>query len=273
MDIKFIILFSVVFVLFLLNRFYIYAEAKRKKALKDKVIPTDREILASFDDPLTGEKIRLSDKLGDSDDMLDGIDYEGSNRTSEKILNKYSTQDGDLEKELHLIKNYLLDQSFVFRRFNNAETNYLEKTKILSGFEDWSYSHSYHKDNLSIFIATIVAVNNRGKGGGTIENTSICFWLRDFKFSGHYCFYKKTIAENVIGFFKSDEIELKKDYQTVIIRKSGMENELSQFLETLRFDGDLEIEVNDANVFIRITNVASFDNMARFYNLVKDGLN
>jgi len=268
MSLKFIILFTVIFVLFLLNRVYVHAEEKRKKSRQGKTVPTDREIIALLDDPLTGEKVTLSENFGNADDIDDGLTYEGNHRTSEKVLNKYATQDGNLEHQFHLIKNYLLDIGFIFKKFSASEITLLEASQLLSGFEDWTYAYSYHKDNLSIFISFVVSTNKRTKGGAIIEDTSICFWLRDFRFYGHYCFYRKNMVDNLASLFQSAKPELKEGYQTIILKKSGNEKELSQFLENLQFDGDLEIEVHDSNVFIRITNLASLENVIKLYQVI-----
>lgn len=262
MDIKFVILFVAVIVVFLLNRIYVYSEEKRKKQLKEEIVLTDKEIIALLDDPLTGEKVKLSKTLSKSDEDF-RIDYEGNQRTSQKVLDNYEE---DSERELLLIKNYLLDNNFIFKKLSETEVHTLEKAKILSGFVDWKYCNSYHKENLSVFITDVLSKNHKSKYGGYIKDSNLFFWIKDFNFSGHYGFYKKNLAENLIDFFEPDMLEIKEDYHTIIFRKSGMERELTKLLKQLEFDGDMEIEVLNSNIFIRILNFASLENLISFYN-------
>jgi hypothetical protein len=268
MELKFVILFSMIAFVLGLNRFYVWADKKRRLELQNKIVPSDKEIISMLDDPLTGEKVSLSETASNSDEE---VFYDESRKTSETVLNKYYTQDGDLEKEFILIKNYLLDEGFAYNKFSENEVNALEETKILSGYLDWSYSDSYHKSNLSFFVASVVIKSNHSRYSSREESTDLFFWIKDFNFIGHYCFYKKGIVEHVIDIFDSDEDRIKR-YQTVVVKKSAMDKEMLLFLKTLDYQGDLEIEAHNSDVFIKVNNLATKDNLVAVYQSIKKSL-
>lgn len=267
MELKFVILFSIITFVFVLNRFYVWADKKRKIEIRNKKVLTDKEIIALLDDPLTGEKVRVSDTVSDN---VEYVYYDENRKTSETVLNKYYTQDGDLEREFILIKNYLLDEGFNFNKFNGSQVDTLEKTKILSGYLDWSYSDSYHKENISFFVASVITKSNHSKYSSRVESTDLFFWIKDFNFLGHYCFYKKGIVEHIIDIFNNNDII--KGYETVIIKKSTMEKELIMFLKSIDYQGDLEIEANNSDIYIKVNNLATKENLVAIYQTIKKSL-
>jgi hypothetical protein len=274
MEIRFVILISIVLIVFIINRLYVRADEKRKIALKKKKIISDREIISMFEDPLTGEKVKVSETQNDyeySDEISDDVVfYNEQRRTSDYVLNKYYSQDGDLEKEFILIKNHLLDNGFRFKLFTNSELDFLEKSITFTSFEDWSCSNSYHKNQLSVFIASIKAKSYTSRYSSRTENASIVFWIKDFNFSGHYCFFKKPIVQNIIDVFIDEEKEIITGYQTEIIKKAPLEKLIKDYFKTINFENDLEIEIHNSNIIIRITNVASQENLIKLFDNIKN---
>lgn len=274
MENRHIILIVTVLIVFVINRLYVRADNQRKEAAKKKKVLSDKEIIALLDDPLTGQKAKVSATQNDyeyADDIPDdAVFYEQSRRTSEEVLNKYYTEDGDLEREFVLMKNYLLANDFVFKKITTNEIDFLESTRIFSSFDDWSYHHSYQKEHLNIFIADISLRTTHGKTSSTVINSSIVFWLKEFPFIGHYCLFKKPIIQNIIGIFIYEDVELLKGYHTEIVKKSAQEKALTTFLKQIQFDGELEIEVINSDILIRIVNLASFDNLMKLLNCMQN---
>jgi hypothetical protein len=273
METRFIILFSVVLIVFIINRLYVRAEEKRKASSFDKKILSDKEIISMLEDPLTGEKVKVSETQNHyeySDEISDElVFYEENRKTSDYVLNKYYSQDGDLEREFILIKNYLLDDGFNFKLFNDSEIDFLENTITFTSFEDWNCSDSYHKNQLSVFIVLIKAKSYGSKYSSRTENYSIVFWIKDFNFFGHYCFLKKPIVQNIIDVFINENEEIIKDYQTEIIKKSLQENIIKEYFKTINFENELEIEIYNSNIILRITNIVSYENMIKLYDSIK----
>jgi len=273
METRFIILISIVLIVFIINRLYVRADEKRKLALKDKKIISDKEIISMFEDPLSGEKVKVSETQTNyeySDEISDEVVfYNEQRKTSEEVIDKYYTE-GELEREFILIKNFLLDNGYKFKFFSDSEFNFLEKTITFSSFEDWNSTDSYHKNQLSIFIANTTAKVYNSKYSSRTENYSIVFWIKDFNFFGHYCFFKKPIVQNIIDVFIDEEKEIIKGYQTEIIKKSHQENAIKDYFKTINFENDLEIEIIDSNIIIRITNVASHENLIKLFDSIKN---
>lgn len=273
METRFIILISIVFIVFIINRLYVRADEKRKIALKDKKTLSDKEIISMFEDPLTGEKAKVSETQTNykySDEISDEVVfYNEQRKTSEEVIDKYYTE-GELEREFILIKNFLLDNGYKFKFFSDSEFDFLEKTITFSSFEDWNSTDSYHKNQLSIFIANTTAKVYNSKYSSRTENYSIVFWIKDFNFCGHYCFFKKPIVQNIIDVFIDEEKEIIKGYQTEIIKKSHQENAIKDYFKTINFENDLEIEIIDSNIIIRITNVASHENLIKLFDSIKN---
>lgn len=274
METRVIILLSIIIIVFIINRLYVRADEKRKLALKDKKTFSDKEIISMFEDPLTGEKAKVSETQTNyeySDEISDdAVFYDKHRRTSEYVLNKYYSEDGDLEREFILIKNHLLDNGFKFKLFTDSELDFLEETITFSSFEDWHCSNSYHKNQLSVFIASIKAKSNNSRYSSRTENYSIVFWIKDFNFFGHYFFFKKPIVQNIIDVFIDEEKEIITGYQTEIIKKSFQENVIKDYFKTINFENDLEIEIIDSNIMIRITNVASHENFIKLFDSIKN---
>lgn len=273
METRFIILISIVLIVFIINRLYVRADEKRKLALKDKKIISDKEIISMFEDPLSGEKVKVSETQTNyeySDEISDEVVfYNEQRKTSEEVIDKYYTE-GELEREFILIKNFLLDNGYKFKFFSDSEFDFLEKTITFSSFEDWNSTDSYHKNQLSIFIANTTAKVYNSKYSSRTENYSIVFWIKDFNFFGHYCFFKKPIVQNIIDVFIDEEKEIIKGYQTEIIKKSHQENAIKDYFKTINFENDLEIEIIDSNIIIRITNVASHENLIKLFDSIKN---
>lgn len=274
METRFIILISIVLIVFIINRLYVRADEKRKIALKDKKTLSDKEIISMFEDPLTGEKAKVSETQTNyeySDEISDEvIFYNEQRKTSDNVLNKYYSEDGDLEREFILIKNYLLDNGFKFKSFTDSEIDFLEETITFSSFEDWNSTVSYHKNQFSIFIANTTAKVYNSKHSSRADNYSIVFWIKDFNFFGHYCFFRKPIVQNIIDVFIDEEKEIIKGYQTEIIKKSHQENAIKDYFKTINFENDLEIEIIDSNIIIRITNFASRENLIKLFDSIKN---
>jgi hypothetical protein len=273
METRVIILLSIVIIVFIINRLYVRADEKRKIALKDKKIISDKEIISMFEDPLTGEKAKVSETQTNyeySDEISDEVVfYNEQRKTSEEVIDKYYTE-GELEREFIIIKNFLLDNGYKFKFFSDSEFDFLEKTITFSSFEDWNSTDSYHKNQLSIFIANTTAKVYNSKYSSRTENYSIVFWIKDFNFFGHYCFFKKPIVQNIIDVFIDEEKEIIKGYQTEIIKKSHQENAIKDYFKTINFENDLEIEIIDSNIIIRITNVASHENLIKLFDSIKN---
>ncbi len=273
METRFIILISIVLIVFIINRLYVRADEKRKIALKDKKTLSDKEIISMFEDPLTGEKAKVSETQTNykySDEISDEVVfYNEQRKTSEEVIDKYYSE-GELEREFIIIKNFLLDNGYKFKFFSDSEFNFLEKTITFSSFEDWNSTDSYHKNQFSIFIANTTAKVYNSKYSSRTENYSIVFWIKDFNFFGHYCFFKKPIVQNIIDVFIDEEKEIIKGYQTEIIKKSHQENAIKDYFKTINFENDLEIEIIDSNIIIRITNVASRENLIKLFNSIKN---
>lgn len=273
MEMRFIILISVVIIIFIINRLYVRFDEKRKIELKNKIIPTDKEIMELLEDPLTGEKAKVSETQNIyqySDEVSDEIVfYDEQRKTSEAVIDKYYTE-GELEREFILIKNFLLDNGFKFKFFSDSEFDFLDKTITFSSFESWNSTDSYHKNQLSIFIANTTAKVYNSKYSSRTESYSIVFWIKDFNFLGHYCFFKKMIIQNIIDVFIDEEKEIIKGYQTEIIKKSYQENVIKDYFKTINIENDLEIEIFNSDIIIRITNDVSLENLIKLFGSIEN---
>lgn len=273
METRFIILFSITFFVFIIGSWVLRINKKRRLAKKEENPISNKEIIELLDDPLTGEKMRVSEKQNQyesSDEIPDEIVfYEENTRTSEHVLNKYYTEDGDLEREFILIKNHLLDNGFNFQIFSDSEIDFLEKSITFTSFEDWTCSDMYHKNNLSVFIANTISKAFNSKYYSRTENTNIVFWIKDFTFLGHYCFIKQPLIQNIVNVFIEENPEVIKGYRTEIIKKSSQEKVITDFFKNLNPSFDLEIEVFNSNIIIRMMNIASLDNMKKLLKSLK----
>jgi len=129
-------------------------------------------------------------------------------------LNKLPTE---AEKNAEIAINYLRSSTY-FRKtkLDANQLKILDKTKILSGYDDWSYSHSYKFEKGIIFLPA----PELNKGYYYCES-HIMIWMKIESIEGHYIFKEKTASERFFDLIRNDDDIKLKDYESMTLRSSN----------------------------------------------------
>lgn len=218
-------------------------ERKLKESLADEFIT----------DPETGVKLTLEEAESGK-----WLAHDNEFRTiPDKELNKIPV---DEEKQVQIALNYLRGSRFFTKtKLNDEEINKLEDTKILSGYDDWSYSNAYKFENGFIFLPTIE--------GSRIE-THLMMCLKIPNTEGHYLFREKTSSERFFDSIRNDDDIKLKNYECFTVKKStNIVRVINLINKISSFDG-LQIEINHNNLFIKTLKLVSEKDVKKLKKLI-----
>ncbi len=137
-------------------------ENRLKKSLEDEFIY----------DPETGTKLTLEQA-----ESGHWIAHNNENRIkdSNEIEQFYY---GD-EREIEKLKNHIKETGYTYKKLTNSQIELLEKTEMLSKYDNWSYSNSFINDNGNCFVLfpKVEIIGNRHQSG--YHESQIMFWIKD----------------------------------------------------------------------------------------------
>lgn len=228
-------------------------ELKLKKSLQDEFIY----------DPETGAKLTLEQA-----ESGHWVTHNNSNRIKEadEIEQFYHGREQDAEKLINHIKSI----GYTSKIFTDSEFELLETTKILSKYDDWSYSNPLSANNRthSVFFPAVAIQPNRHHSG--YHESQLMFWVKDEQLSGHYYFREKTHFESLSDIVRIDDDIKFEDYECFTIKKSQTILYTIKALTFLNHEKELEIEILDGNLFIKTLCFPSMEDFLRIEKVVKN---
>ncbi|MEJ6792510.1 MAG: hypothetical protein QNK89_07215 [Lacinutrix sp.] len=226
-------------------------EKKLKKSLEDRYII----------DPESGTKLTLEE--AESGVWLSHNN--GFRTLSEKELDKIPTEG---EKQAEIALNYLR-KSTRFRtiEFKDIEIETLNSTKILTSYDDWSYSNSFKFENSYIFVPAPEIHSSKYYREDYIES-HLMLWIKIDSINGHYVFREKSSFEKFSDSIRNDdEIQLK-DYECFTIKKSHNIIIINSIMSKILPNKDLEIEIMDDNLFIKTLKLVCLEDVKRMETII-----
>ena len=245
----------VVILLYYLLTYKTAEEKEYNKKLKESL--EDDYII----DPETGTKITLEEAESGIWEVEDGIGDEFSVMPDDE-LNKLPQEEARIAQKA---VNYLKSSKF-FRQYelSNEEFEILENTKILGGYDDWSFSHPFKFDN-GFLILPAGKLNNT-----TYSESYILIWVKISNINGHYLFKEKTNVERFFDRFrKDDEIELE-NYECLTVKPSHNKTHIKSILSRIIKHNGLEIEIHNDNLFIQTLRLVNVDDIKMLEAIIRD---
>lgn len=170
------------------------------------------------------------------------------------------------EREIEEMVNEMKKSGYEFTILSDSQLAFLENSKMLSKYDEWSYSHpfsfNYKKD--FVFFPNVRYSGSRYELA--FQESQILFWIKDDRLSGHFYLREKTAIENLSDHFKSDDLIKIKNYETFAFKKSQNQIYVTKTLSKFEKESGLEIEVIDNNLLVK---TLKFVNDADFYSIEK----
>lgn len=235
-------------------------EQEYKRKLKESL--EDEFII----DPETGAKITLEQA-----ESGHWIAHDNEFRTmSDSEIDKLYT---DEQKKAELGINYLKKQKeYRKQKLRDEEIEILERTKILSKYDDWGYSDSFRLEYANGFVF-VPAVKIVDKQPGYFDNSyiesQIMFWIRLKSDLGHYYLRKKSGVEKFLDLIKNDDDLKLKNYESFTFRKSNNLINTIKILNVFEGNEELEIEFMDNNIFVKNQKYVNLEDIQRIEGILK----
>lgn len=214
-------------------------------------------------DPETGTQLTLEEAESGhwiKHDNLDRIKHK------EELDQYYSEK----EREIEELANFLKTRGYKFTKLTNSQIEFLEQTKILSKYDDWSYTCSYSfNDGKDFIFFPRVTYNNNGNKNGYSES-QIMFWIKDNRLNGHVYLREKTNFEAFADMIRNDDLIALNHFETFVFNKTTNTIPLLKTLQLLDAEKDLEIEIIDENLLIKSLKSVNKSDYLRIEKKIKD---
>lgn len=220
-------------------------EKKLKESLKDEFII----------DPETGVKLTLEEAESGK-----WFTHDNEFRTIPRDeLNKIPFE---RERQIETALNYLRGSRFFTKAILNiAEEKILDATKILSGYQDWSYYDVYKFPKGYIFLPTV---------DDYVTETRLMLWLKINNIRGHYLFREKTSSEKFFDKIRNDDEIKLENYECFTVKKSHNSISIINILKKIINKNGLEIEINNDDLFIKTLKLVSVDDVKKMEAIIDD---
>lgn len=252
-------IFITLIIINLLHKFF-FTKTEKEKEYEKKI----KESLADefIYDPETGTKLTL--EQAESGHFLA---HDNANRIkSEEELEKYYY---GREKDAEELVNFIKSNGYEATKLTDSQIDFLEQSKILSKYDNWSYSNSFtfNSGKDFMFFPDVLYYNNSHQLG--YGESQIMFWINDLDLSGHIYLRDKTnfeaIADNIRN---DDEIKLN-NFETFIFKKPNKMIALIKTLQLFDDEKELEIEVIEGNLLFKSLKFVNRTDFLRMEKIMK----
>jgi hypothetical protein len=214
-------------------------------------------------DPETGTKITLEE--------AESGDWNTQNNefrtVPESELEKLITED---EKQAEIALNYLRESEF-YRRTELTEEQFtvFKKTKILTNYDDWSYSNPFSFKN-GIVILPVPEIHGTTYYQEDYKESQLMFWKKIENINGHYFLREKTTSEKIFHRLrKNNELKLEY-YECYIFKKSLNLTLIKELIKKIGNHKGLQIEIHNNNIFIKTLKFLSLEDIKRVEIILKN---
>ena len=174
------------------------------------------------------------------------------------------------EREVEELKNYIKRTGYINKKLANSQVELLEKTEMLSKYDNWSYSNSFINDNGNCFVLfpAVEIIGNRHQPG--YYESQIMFWIKDEQLSGHFYLREKTNFETLTDTFRNDDDIKLDNYESFTIKKSNNILYIIRLLNFFKDELELEFEIYDDNLFIKTLCFPNLEDYLRIEKNIKN---
>jgi len=253
-EIVFYIVIALVIAHFNYKFFFKMTEAEKEYEKKLKESLADEFLY----DPKTGTKFSL-EEANENITVLNDQKIK-----SEEELNYY---EGD-ERTIEEISNYLKQSHYLLKPIEKKKLSKLNRTVILSQYSDWHYQNAFEFDNDNLIFFPQVNLNANTRYSFT--GYQIVFWVKVQNINGHYFFKPFEIHEKIINFFMKPSKIKTNNYAVFELKQSHNIYLLNSILNVFKDEKNIEIEIDNDNLFIKTNNQPSLVNFQRLLDQVKN---
>lgn len=248
-----VIIISLAFKFFLSKK---VQEKESKRKLKES-LAHDEFIY----DPETGAKFALEETESEN-----WVAHNNLNRIKPKEeLDEYYR---GKEKEIEELANFLKNNGYKFTKLTNSNIEFLEQTKILSKYDDWSYSCSYSFNEGKDFVF-FPRVTYNDQHEHDYSESQIMFWVNDMRLDGHIYLKDKSNFETLSDTVENDTLIALDHFETFVFKKSTNMTPLLKTLQLLDKEKDLEIEIVEDSLLIKSLKYVNENDYLRMEKLIK----
>ncbi|OXA76330.1 hypothetical protein SAMN05444397_10153 [Flavobacterium aquidurense] len=256
------IVFYLIVALFIISLAYkfFFSKTQKEKEYERKL----KESLADefIYDPETGAKLTLEQA-----ESGNWIAHNNLNRIKpkEELEQYYKGK----EKEIEELANFLKSNGYKFTKLTDSQIEFLEQTKILSKYDDWSYScsYSFNEGKDFVFFPRVTFNNNRHENG--YSESQIMFWINDMSLDGHVYLREKTNFEAFTDMIRNDDLIELDHFETFVFKESTTMIPLLKTLRLLDMQKDLEIEIIEDSLLIKSLKYVNKNDYLRIEETVK----
>ncbi|MDH7913858.1 hypothetical protein [Winogradskyella sp. SYSU M77433] len=219
-------------------------DKKLKESLKDEFII----------DPETGKKLTLEEAESGNWSIEDYPDDEFRVMPLDELEKIPEEQSRVAQHAINYLKS---SKSFRECELTEDDIETLDSTKILSGYDDWSYSHPFKFDK-GILILPVGKLNT-----SNYSESYILIWLKISNINGHYLFKEKTAVERFFDRIRKDNDIIFDNYECATIKKSFNKVLVKNLAEKIISHQGLEIEIHNDNLFIQTLRLVNIEDIKK----------
>jgi hypothetical protein len=142
----------------------------------------------------------------------------------------------------------------------DVEYDIVEGSKILSKYDDWSYSDAFLFKNGIVFLV---------RSEESYYSSQLMCLLGIESLKGHYYLREKDTAEKVLDFFRKDDDLSLENYESFTIKRSENIDAINSFLKIFEGETGLELEINDTFLFIKTLGFAKMEDLKRIEKIIQ----
>ncbi len=232
-------------------------ERKLKESLEDEFII----------DPETGAKLTLEQA-----ESGHWIEHNNELLTvpEEQIEKLYTEEQKEVERAINYLKS---EPNYVKENFTEQDIDLLENTKILSKYDNWTYSDVFKIEYCDgyVFLPYVKIIGNQHSYfEDDYQESQVMFWIKLDNDFGHYYLREKSSAEKILDLIKNDDDLKLKGYESFTFKKSSDILNLLRVLKSFEGQEKLEIEFYKNNVFIKNEKFINYKDINRIEKIIKN---
>lgn len=173
------------------------------------------------------------------------------------------------EQQVEIALNYLRgNHEYKRLELTDEQWETLNNTKMLTNYDDWSYSNPFSFNNGVVFLPAPKLHGKTYYQDDYVES-QLMFWIKVTNTNGHYFFREKSSAEKILDLIRNDDDIKLDNYECFTIRKSRKIIPISNILEKFENVSGLEIEINNKDLFIKTLKLINLKDIKRIEEIIK----
>jgi len=212
-------------------------------------------------DPETG--VRLTLEQAESGHWINHTN-EFSTTPESEIEKLYTEEQKDAERAVNYLKGQTIYRK---QKLQTSEIEFLGTTKILSKYEDWSYSDSFRMEYCTgyVFLPAVFI-----SGPIDYNESQVMFWIKLKENFGHYYLREKSSVEKFFDLIKSNDDLKLSGYESFTFEKTETMIPIMNILKRFENQKGLEIEFIQNNLLVKNNTLINQEDILRIEKIMKN---